>query len=363
MATDKKAPSRNVLRRSTPLNHRPTPAVSASTRSTAAGSASPGISATSQGSPALAASVVTRSMAEMNPSETTLPITATPIASAASPLRTGWLAASWAPSSESRPGSRLAWRLSQLTRPGGTSRNTSVTGRRARSRAGTMVAAPNNTDDDHDADQESEQRPTRILWPQRPTDSDLERRCQESGDATSRASPRTTRAPSSPPAAPTMIWRGVDPIAPMRAMSRRWVTMRIAAEPAMITAATTNTNAPNAATKDPNTRSRVRKSPRVSSHESVPTIPSTPAAACSSTNGSARRWIVEPEVPDRIDAIVRREAPQAASGDPGAARLALRVEAVGEVHCGADHREHDLAPGDTSVITSPTSIPRSLARL
>ncbi len=76
-----------------------------------------------------------------------------------------------------------------------------------------------------------------------------------------------------------MIWRGVDPIAPMRAMSRRWVTIRIAVEPAMMTAATRSTNTPNAATNDPNTRSSVRKSLRVSSHDSVPPIPSTPAAA------------------------------------------------------------------------------------
>ncbi len=76
-----------------------------------------------------------------------------------------------------------------------------------------------------------------------------------------------------------MIWRGVQPMAPISAISRRWATTRIAVEPAMITAATASTKMPNTATNAPKTRSRVRKSLRVSSQEFVPPMPSTPAAA------------------------------------------------------------------------------------
>ena len=136
-----------------------------------------------------------------------------------------------------------------------------------------------------------------------------------------------------------MICRGVHPTAPSRPISRRRATIRIAIEPATTTAATASTNTPKAATNDPKTRSRVRKSSRVSSHDSVPPIPSTPAAACRCTNGSAWAGSSNRSQPCAIDRVGSIEASQPGRRHPRPAGLALRVEAVREADRGPDHLE------------------------
>ncbi len=140
-------------------------------------------------------------------------------------------------------------------------------------------------------------------------------------------------------------WRGVQPTAPRRPISRRRSTSRATIEPATTTAAATRTNNPNAVTNAPNTRSSVRKSLRVSSHESVPPMPRTPASAWRCTNGSAsfasskrsHTWLYVPSP--------GREPVEAAGRHPCPAGVALGVEAVGQADGCPDDRERRRAAG------------------
>ena len=134
------------------------------------------------GEPALAGSAATAPTAPMKPTDTSVPTTATAMASAASAPRVGWLATSRTPSIDRRLGRAPVRRVSQLDPVAGHVAQ-HVGDRAARGRHRRDHGGHEQEDrDGGQAHDQADRRPARVLRAERPAEAELERGGEEPGE-------------------------------------------------------------------------------------------------------------------------------------------------------------------------------------